>query len=280
MNATLVAVRPPYDWETIIAFFRLRAIAGVECVTADAYRRTIVLGGEPSVLSVAPTPERDALLVSGPVDVALPRVRRMFDVDLEPKTLTLHFARDARIASLVASRPGLRIPMAWDGFELAVRAVLGQQITVVQAAKLAGRLVDRYGTRIAATGVHTHTFPGPAALVDQDIAALGMPRARGEAIRAVARAALDDPTVFEPGSSAERLRGLRGIGEWTAQYIAMRAIGDRDAFPAADVGLLRAMADATGARPTPKELLARAESWRPFRAYAAQHLWVADAANN
>jgi AraC family transcriptional regulator of adaptative response / DNA-3-methyladenine glycosylase II len=202
----------------------------------------------------------------------------MFDTEHDPARLAEHFAADDVMLPLVEARPGLRMPNAWDGFELAVRAVLGQQITVIQAAKLAGKMVARYGRRVAQDGPLTHTFPEPAALVDENIAALGMPGARGETIRRVARAALEDPTIFAPGGTVERLRGMRGIGEWTAQYIAMRAMGDRDAFPASDIGLLRAMADQQGRRPTPKALLARAAAWRPFRAYAAQHLWVADAA--
>ena len=227
-------------------------------------------------LRVAPTP--GGLDVTPDSRAVRERVRRMFDTDHDPEGLTRHFAGDAIVMPLVEARPGLRIPNGWDGFELAVRAVLGQQITVIQAAKLAGKLVARYGRRIANDGAITHTFPEPAMLVDQDIATLGMPGARGETIRGVARAALDDPTIFAPGGTVERLRGLRGIGEWTAQYIAMRALGDRDAFPASDVGLLRAMADSEGVRPTPKMLLERAEAWRPLRAYAAQHLWAADAA--
>ncbi len=271
----LVPVQSPYDWPSILAFFALRAIPGIESVTADGYERSIVVGGVLGRLLVTPAP--GGLEVASDLAGASERVRRMFDTDHDPARLVAHFANDEFMRTLVATRPGLRIPNAWDGFELAVRAVLGQQITVVQAAKLAGKLVARYGTRIADSGPVTHTFPEPAALVDQDIAALGMPGSRGETIRGVARAALDDASIFAPGGTAERLRGIRGVGEWTAQYIAMRALGDRDAFPASDVGLLRAMADEHGVRPTPNALLARAEAWRPLRAYAAQHLWAADA---
>jgi AraC family transcriptional regulator of adaptative response / DNA-3-methyladenine glycosylase II len=175
----------------------------------------------------------------------------------------------------------LRVPGAWDGFELAVRAVLGQQITVAAATRLAGRLVQAYGTPYSADGL-SHVFPRPERLADADLATLGMPRARAKALSALARAVVADPHIFGARRSLEeaieRLRNLDGIGEWTAQYIAMRQLREPDAFPAADIGLLRAMADAHGARPTPAELTMRAERWRPWRAYAALHLWVSDAA--
>ncbi|MEZ0313508.1 MAG: DNA-3-methyladenine glycosylase [Myxococcota bacterium] len=271
----LIPVQSPYDWPSILAFFTLRAIPGVECASADRYERSIVMNGEVGRLAVGPA--TGGLEVTSSLPGVIDRVSRMFDTEHDPARLAKHFANDEVMLPLVTERPGLRIPNAWDGFELAVRAVLGQQITVIQAAKLAGKLVTRYGRRIADTGLVTHLFPEPAALIDQDIAALGMPGSRGETIRNVARAALADPTIFAPGGTAERLRGMRGIGDWTAQYIAMRALGDRDAFPASDVGLLRAMAGKDRVRPTPKALLARAELWRPYRAYAAQHLWAADA---
>lgn len=276
MHTIAVSVRPPYDWATMSAFYVMRQIVGVEHATPERYTRIIVVDGRVGHLTV--TPAADGLSVTTDLDGVLPRVRQMFDTELDPARIAAHFANDPVIAPLVALRPGLRIPNGWNGYELAVRAVLGQQITVVQAAKLGAKLVAQYGTRIADDGPLTHTFPEPSKLVDADIAALGMPGARGATIRNVARAVLDDPTIFDPGQTAERLRGLKGIGAWTAHYIAMRAMGDRDAFPASDIGLLRAMADKDGVRPTAKALMQRAEAWRPLRAYAAQHLWSADAA--
>ncbi|MBV9783546.1 MAG: DNA-3-methyladenine glycosylase 2 family protein, partial [Acidisphaera sp.] len=170
-----------------------------------------------------------------------------------------------------------------DGFELAVRAILGQQITVSAATALAGKLVALCGTRLLpAAASPSHVFPTPEqiAAVDDLGAALGMPRRRAAAIAALARSAAADPGLFEPGRGLDEtvaaLRVLPGIGEWTAQYIAMRALREPDAFPAADIGLLRATATADG-RPTPAQLLARAAAWRPWRAYAALHLWAAGA---
>jgi AraC family transcriptional regulator of adaptative response / DNA-3-methyladenine glycosylase II len=189
------------------------------------------------------------------------------------------------LAPLVEARPGLRVPGAWDGFELAVRAILGQQITVAAASALAGKLVRTYGTKLPdISGMPaglTHVFPTPAQLAAADPVTLGMPGARAATLRSLASAVQADPTLFGPHGSLEegigRLVSLTGIGEWTAQYIAMRQLREPDAFPATDIGLLRAAADAAGRRPSPAGLLARAESWRPWRAYAALHLWAAGA---
>ena len=184
-----------------------------------------------------------------------------------------------------SARPGLRAPGAWDGFELAVRAILGQQITVTVAIGLAGKLVAAYGEPIedpAAVKLGlSRVFPTPDRLIGQDIAALGMPRSRGAALESLARTVAFDPTIFTPRADLETaiaaLKALPGVGEWTAQYVALRELREPDAFPQADIGLMRAMADEDGVRPNPAELLARAEAWRPWRAYAAQHLWASDA---
>jgi AraC family transcriptional regulator of adaptative response / DNA-3-methyladenine glycosylase II len=175
------------------------------------------------------------------------------------------------------------VPGAWDGFELAVRAIFGQQITVPAATKLLGKLVEAHGAMLPATMTDveglSHLFPSPARLAGADLAALGMPNARALAVTSMAQAIAADPTIFSRGASLEetiaKLRSLPGVGEWTAQYIAMRELREPDAFPAADIGLLRALATADGRRPSPAELLSRAERWRPWRAYAALHLWAA-----
>ena len=279
---------PPYDWAAIAGFLAARAIAGVEVVTADRYRRTIEIDGRQGTVDVTPVPGRDALAatIRCPSVRALPaiiaRLRRVFDLAADVGTIGAQLAEDPVLARLVAARPGLRVPGAWDGFELAVRAILGQQITVVAARQLAGKLVAAYGEPLAdPDGGLAATFPRPERLAAADLASLGMPRARAASLSALAAAAASDPRLFhpdqDPGAAVARLRALPGIGEWTAQYVAMRALREPDAFPAADVGLLRAMAGADGTRPTPAALLARAEAWRPWRAYAAQHLWTSGA---
>jgi AraC family transcriptional regulator of adaptative response / DNA-3-methyladenine glycosylase II len=283
----LLRYRPPYDWPAMLNFLRARAITGVESVEGQTYRRSIGLDGQQGTVMVWPAEGRqgDALnaTVRFPKLSALPqiiaRLRRVFDLAADPDAIALQLVKDPTLAPLVAARPGLRVPGAWDGFELAVRAVLGQQITVPGAIRLAGALVVRFGERLRESdGVLTHVFPEPASLVGADPATLGMPRSRGTALLAVASAVVADPHIFSAGRSLEeavaQLRALPGIGEWTAQYIAMRQLREPDAFPAADIGLMRAMADSAGVRPSVTALLARAETWRPWRAYAAQHLWA------
>jgi AraC family transcriptional regulator, regulatory protein of adaptative response / DNA-3-methyladenine glycosylase II len=283
---------PPYDWRSILRFFAARAIPGVELVEGDRYQRTIEIDGARGTIDVSPLAKDNALaatirfpnLRALPIIVA--RIRRMFDLDADVGTITQVLKEDRDLAPLVARRPGLRVPGAWDGFELAIRALLGQQITVPLARRLAGQLVTLHGETLPspasgrAPGL-THVFPQAARLATTKRLGLGMPGARALAIACLAAAATDNPRLFQPPRTVEeavsRFTDLKGIGEWTAQYIAMRALREPDAFPAADVGLLRAMAAGGGTRPTPKALLARAEAWRPWRAYAAQHLWTSEA---
>jgi AraC family transcriptional regulator of adaptative response / DNA-3-methyladenine glycosylase II len=282
----------PYDWEAMIAFLGARAIAGVEVVEPQRYRRTIAIDGAHGTIDVAPIPGRNALAatIRFPNVRALPtivgRIRRVFDLGADVPAINAQLAADPHLATLIARRPGLRVPGAWDGFELAVRAVLGQQITVAAARRLAGKLVAAYGTPLPsdladADGGLTSVFPTPERLVTAPIASLGMPRARAATLTALAASAAGDARLFERArdldAAIERLRALPGIGEWTAHYVAMRALREPDAFPASDLGLLRAMA-ADGVRPRPEALAKRAERWRPWRAYAAQHLWTSDAA--
>jgi AraC family transcriptional regulator of adaptative response / DNA-3-methyladenine glycosylase II len=272
----------------MLSFLAARAIPGVEVVADNTYRRTIAIGGNSGVISVAPEANnRVDVSVRFPDMAALPqiiaRVRRVFDLAADPDMIGAHLALDPMLAPLVAARPGLRVPGAWDGFELAVRAIFGQQITVPAATKLLGRLVLAHGAPLAGVTKDSeglsHLFPSPQRVAAADVAALGMPKARAMAVTSLARAIAAEPAIFSRSASLEetiaKLRLLPGIGEWTAQYIAMRELREPDAFPAADIGLLRAMAAADGARPSPAELLARAERWRPWRAYAALHLWVA-----
>ena len=282
--------RAPYDWNAMIGFLAARAIPGVEAVSPKRYARTLAVDGALGVVTVSPG-QGDFLVaeIRFPKVQALPaviaRIRRVFDLTADPGLIGAHLSQDAALAPLVAAKPGLRAPGAWDGFELAVRAILGQQITVTAARGLAAKLTEAYGSLIedpfAASLGLTRAFPTPDQIVGRDIAALGMPKARGAALEALARTVAADPAIFTPRGDLESaiaaLKALPGVGEWTAQYIALRELREPDAFPQADIGLLRGMADETGQRPTPAELLARAEAWRPWRAYAAQHLWAADA---
>ena len=283
-----LAYRPPYDWDAMMTFLAARAIPGVETVSENVYRRTIAIGGASGTISVMPADNnRIDVSVRFPDMAALPqiiaRVRRVFDLAADPDMIGEHLSLDPVLAPLVSARPGLRVPGAWDGFELAVRAILGQQITVPAATRLLGRLVLAHGAMLPASAGDvvdlSHLFPSPLRLASADVAALGMPNARAVAVKSLARAMAADPAIFGRGASLEdaivKLRSLPGIGEWTAQYIAMRELREPDAFPAADIGLTRAMATEDGQRPSPSQLLSHAERWRPWRAYAALHLWAA-----
>lgn len=280
--------RPPYDWDSILSFFAARAIPGVERVEAGRYRRTISLGG--AIGSFEIVPGKNCLVATircrevRALLSVVARLRRMFDLDADVAAIGSHLSRDEHLAPLVARRPGLRTPGAWCSFEYAVRAILGQQITVAGARTLAGKLVRLCGTEVSrdASGhaALTHVFPDAAQIAQADFTGFGIPGARVKALQSLARAAIADPKLFESGRTPEdvlaRLLALPGFGEWTVQYWALRALRDSDAFPAADVALLRAL-PAEGKRLTPKALAERAESWRPWRAYAAQHLWTHDA---
>jgi AraC family transcriptional regulator of adaptative response / DNA-3-methyladenine glycosylase II len=270
--------RPPLDWDGLLGFLAPRAIPGVEEVTAECYRRTIELQGKRGQIEVRLDKRGGALDLrihfpdAGALIRIVERVRRIFDLRADPAEIRARLETDPLLAGRVALRPGLRVPGAWDGFELAVRAILGQQVSVKGATTLAGRVVRTFGEPIELGGGLTHVFPTPAALAAADYSTIGLPAARAEAIRrlslAVERGELPFTGVADPAQWMERFRALPGIGEWTAQYVAMRALGEPDAFPTADLGLLRASGAAS-----PKQLEQRAEQWRPWRAYAAMYLW-------
>jgi AraC family transcriptional regulator of adaptative response / DNA-3-methyladenine glycosylase II len=218
--------------------------------------------------------------VVGSLVAIVERVRRMFDLNADPLQIAATFSRDPLLGERMSRRPGLRVPGAWSGFELAVRAILGQQVTVRAARTLAGRLVERFGMPIENPGHGlTHVFPRPDALASADFAGVGLTTARAATIRGLARAVVSGDLRLEAplglDEAVVRLAALPGIGEWTAQYIALRAFGEPDAFPAADLGLRRALANGKG-MPSTRELAQLSEAWRPWRSYAAIHLWTDD----
>lgn len=245
--------RPPLDWPALLAFLGPRAFPGVERVEADTWRRHVTLDGHTGEVVVRPDPGRPALraeVAPELLPVLMPltaRLRRLFDLDARPDAVTATLGRDPLLAPSVARRPGLRVPGGFDPFEVALRAVVGQQVSVAAATTLAGRLVARAGGRL----------PTPAALATADLDAIGMPARRVETLRAVA-------ARFAAGR--EDLDDLPGIGPWTRAVVALRS-GDPDAFPASDLGVRKALG-------SPDEALRRAEAWRPFRAYAVLHLWT------
>jgi len=270
--------RPPFCWEALLDFLAPRATPGVESVEGGIYRRTFALHGEAGWMEIALNREADALDVRIHYPqprwlfLIIERVRAMFDLAADPEVVSLQLRRDPLLGPRIASKPGIRIPGSWDGFELAVRAVLGQQVTVRGATTLAGRLVREFGERIDGVPGLTHLFPPPEKIANADLSRVGLPRARANTLRSLARAVAEGRISFSSGVRLEEFitafRQIPGIGDWTAQYVAMRALSEPDAFPAADLGLLRA----TGLR-NPREMQARAEAWRPWRAYAAMWLW-------
>ena len=277
----LLRYQPPYDWPAMLDFLRVRAIPGIESVEQGIYRRTIGLDGARGTVAVQPGGD-SALRVTvrlskiSTLPKIIARLRRVFDLAADPAAVSAQLSLDPMLAPLVAARPGLRVPGAWDGFELAIRAVLGQQITVTAAIRLAGKLVELFGAPLETTEpTLTHLFPEPGALTGIDLGILGMPRSRAATLASVAT----NPALFagscDLDDAVAKLCALPGIGPWTAHYIAMRQWREPDAFPAADVGLMRSVANIKGTRPTTRDLLAMAEQWRPWRAYAAQHLWAA-----
>jgi len=285
--ALTLAYRPPHDWAALLRFLAARAVPGVELVRGDTYLRTARVGAHTGWFTVAPVPGRAALRaeislsLSGALMSLRARLRRVFDLDAQPATIAAHLARDPMLAPRVRARPGLRVPGAFDGFEAAVRAVLGQQISVAAATTLAGRLAARFGDPIATPHPElTHLAPTAdriAAASDDAIAAIGLPRARARTLSAMARAVaggeLSLDAAGEIDGALDRLVALPGIGPWTAHYLAMRAFGWPDAFPETDLGVRRALGGVSG-----PQARALAEPWRPWRAYGVTHLWTNDGA--
>jgi AraC family transcriptional regulator, regulatory protein of adaptative response / DNA-3-methyladenine glycosylase II len=274
--------RPPLDFAGLLAFLRDRATPGVEVVGAADYRRVVELDGQTGTVAVRADSKRPALWVQaspalvGVLMKLVARLRDLFDLDARPDAIAQTLGRDPLLAPLLARRPGLRVPGSIDAFETTVRAILGQQVSVRGATTLAGRLAARFGRAVATDDPHLHhRFPTAAELARADpdaIASVGLPRARAQAVQAVAAAfasgQLTLPGSGDPEALAAQLQALPGIGPWTAAYVSMRAARHPDAFPAGDLGVRRALGDATAVQAD-----RRAERWRPWRAYAVMYLW-------
>jgi AraC family transcriptional regulator of adaptative response / DNA-3-methyladenine glycosylase II len=272
--------RPPYNWNGMLAFLAARATPGVEAVESGRYRRSISLNGSHGYFEVSLDESTDSLLVrlqfGDPCSLffIIERIRAMFDLNADWSAIVRSLRPDPVLGRLVASAPGLRVPGCWNGFELATRAILGQQITVKGATVLAGRIVETFGRPLGGMNGLTHLFPTPESLAGANLAAIGLPKVRAETIRALAREVCEGKISFEGIMEVDtflgRLCEIPGIGKWTAQYVAMRALGEPNAFPWGDLGLLRTLGLAST-----RELEERADAWRPWRAYAAMYLWNA-----
>ncbi|UXI69130.1 DNA-3-methyladenine glycosylase family protein [Tahibacter amnicola] len=278
-----LAIEPAYDWNAVLRFFERRAIPGVESVDGSTYRRVFVDEGTAGWFSVTQDPD-DALLrvtVSHPSAASAARVceraRDLFDLDTDMAAVRRRLRRDPRLAPGSRRHPDIRVPGCWNGFELAVRAVLGQQITVAAARTLAARIVARHGHRPDSPYLAPAdaVFPDARVLADADLDGLGLTGARIATLHTVARAVVDGALSFEPEQPletfVERCVTLRGIGPWTAHYMAMRALRHRDAFPAADIVLRKVLQP--GHCFSAAALERESQAWRPYRAYAVLLLW-------
>jgi AraC family transcriptional regulator of adaptative response / DNA-3-methyladenine glycosylase II len=274
----------PLDWGALLDYFAARAIPGVEHVSGDTYRRTIVIDGDPGVLELSPGGDDHLLLRAhlphweGLIHVVA-RARRIAHLDLELDEPARHLTADPTIGPLLDARPGLRPPGTWDPFETGVRAIVGQQVSVAGANMIAGRLVARLGRSVPglrALGL-SHAFPSAATLATADLVGVGLTGARAAAVRGFARAVVDGAVRLDRSLDLDQLvasvTALHGLGPWTAQYLALR-MGEPDACPITDLGLRRALARRGRDRVTVADA---AERWRPWRAVATTHLWLADA---
>ncbi len=288
-SATLtvrLTCRMPFNWTSLLEFFAHRAIPGVEVVVGDAYKRTLSMGGKHGVLTLRPSPKISALdltldgVATGNLFEVVQRTREIFDLDAPVADIGRTLKKDTRLAAMLKVQRGVRVPGAWDGFELTVRAILGQQISVAAATTLAGRIASRYGEPLN-TDIKSREdglafiFPTPARLARVRFNGIGLVRSRAATIRslsaAVNRGDIDFDFSQDPDDFCEQLKSIKGIGDWTAQYVAMRVLKHPDAFPTADLGLLKAIDPPH--RVSSATLSQRAESWRPWRAYAALLLW-------
>jgi AraC family transcriptional regulator of adaptative response / DNA-3-methyladenine glycosylase II len=277
-----LAYRPPYDWESLLDFLRARAVAGVELVDAGRYVRTLAIdcGDDRFVgwICVAKSPRRNALALTVSASLArvvpavLSRVRHAFDVSCDPEPIA------QRLGALAKAHPGLRVPGTCDGFELAVRAVIGQQISVAGARTMLGRLVAAFGDRYAADDAPaglTHTFPSArtfSARTTAELRAIGLTSARTRTLTELARAVANGDVGLDIGADVDQTRAalerIPGVGPWTSGYVAMRALGWPDAFLDSDLVVRKAMGESRAS-----DARARSEAWRPWRAYAVMHLW-------
>ncbi|WP_235872957.1 DNA-3-methyladenine glycosylase 2 [Pseudoxanthomonas winnipegensis] len=278
--------RPPYDFGAMLDFLRGRALPGVEHVDAISYARVVGPIESPGWLRVSAWPRGEHALRLELQRIAparmlgvVARLRRMFDLDADPQAIAAALGHDPRLAPLLERRPGLRIPSGWDGFEIAVRAVIGQQVSVAAARTFTARLAQAFGAPLPEplrSEAHTHLFPTPEALADADLTAIGLTQARAATVRTVAQAVLDGRVDFRPDAPLDdfvaRWVALPGIGPWTAHYLALRGLGHPDAFPAEDLVLQRALPN-DGTRLSARALAAHAQAWRPWRGYAVLHLW-------
>jgi AraC family transcriptional regulator of adaptative response / DNA-3-methyladenine glycosylase II len=280
-----LAYRPPLDWEQILGFFKARAIRGVEKVTANRFRRTVRIGDCRGLICIWHADKKNALKLETELNDSshlmeiVSRVRQMFDLDANMNAIHASLSTDNLLKEVIEKNTGMRLPGAWDPFEVVVRAVVGQQISVKGARTILERIAKRAGIpagKLAAEELNLF-FPDAGEIARADLTGLGIPRKRSDTLQRVAKAVYSGQVRLEagrkPSEFIDEISQIKGIGPWTANYIAMRAFGEPDAFIAQDLGIIKALTPKGGARPTAIQVEKRAENWRPWRAYAAVYLW-------
>lgn len=304
----LLHYRPPFDWQAMLEFFRLRQLPNVEVVGENSYQRTFTLGQSSGWFVVTPVEGKDALKLNVSIDnlrcldEVIARVRRIFDLDADMSAIHQHLSKDDLLAPVIAKHQGIRLPGCWDIFEFSIRAILGQQVSVKAATTLAGRIAQRYGANLEnSTNDLTLCFPTPRQLANADFQGLGLTTSRMETLKRWILFYLNQPKALESfnlDELTELLTAIKGIGPWTVNYLAMRGLSQPDAFPASDLGVIKALTPnlrpspnltkiqspspnlkpnqntASSSKASVKEISARAEQWRPWRAYAAIYLWL------
>lgn len=279
-----LALRPPYDSAAMLGWLGARAVPGIEEADRSRYRRVLSLPGGPGTVTLEPAPGHIAatfaLATMADLAAAVARCRRLLDLDADPAAVADVLGADDALGPLVRARPGLRAPGSVDGAEWAMRVVAGQHVSLSAGRAVSGKLVAAYGKPLdRPDGRLTHAYPAPETLAGADLLGFGLTRARADTLRELARRLADGSLVLDPGAdrmaARDALRSIPGVGPWTAELVALRALGDPDAFPAGDLGL-RAAATKLGLG-SAATLKGRSERWRPWRGYAAHHLWEVNA---
>ena len=276
--------RPPFNWESLLRFLAPRSLAGIECVEDSTYRRWVTFGDQSGIVEVQNVPDQFHLRMKVPIELwkqipeLIGRIETLFDLAADPAAIVSHLGSDDLLAEFFASTNDVRVPGCWDPFELAVRTILGQQVSVAAATTLATRLIQKWGTRID-DGELGWVFPKPRKMARADVASIGLPKSRAKSIVELAKAMERGWLPFDGTLGTEefctRLTSLPGIGDWTASYIAMRGLKDPNSFPAGDLGIKNVLQSLDrSSNWTERQIRARAEAWQPWRAYAAMAMWL------
>lgn len=287
--SVLLNYRPPFDFQGMLSFFKLRQLPGIEHVTENIYQRSITLDNTSGWIDVSQICGKNALKLTvsldnlALLDKVIHQVRSIFDLDADMSVIQGHLSKDPLLAKVINENQGIRLPGCWDMFEFSIRAILGQQVSVKAATTLAGRIADQYGAKLATNHAHLNLcFPTVKQLINADFKQIGLTQSRIDTLKRWIAFYSAHPTIFDDYQSLDdlekQLTALKGIGPWTVNYLAMRGLSAPNAFPASDLGIIKALSSDTvsedNKKISTKQILARAQSWQPWRAYAAIYLWL------